>query len=87
MQNGFKVMDSDMHIIEPPDLWQRYIDPALKDQALGAIRTEWPTSAWSDPRDRRGDAVLKTWRRGNGNCSYHDGIEWAVVSSRTTATI
>ena len=29
MKNGFKVMDSDMHIIEPPDLWQRYIDPAF----------------------------------------------------------
>lgn len=24
--NGFKVMDSDMHIMEPPDLWERYID-------------------------------------------------------------
>ncbi len=31
-KHGFKVMDSDMHIIEPPDLWQRYIDPAYKDQ-------------------------------------------------------
>ena len=33
MKNGFKVMDSDMHIIEPPDLWQRYIDRQFKDQA------------------------------------------------------
>ncbi len=33
MKNGFKVMDSDMHIIEPPDLWLRYIDPAFKDRA------------------------------------------------------
>ena len=32
MKNGFKVMDSDMHIIEPPDLWQRYIDAEFKDQ-------------------------------------------------------
>ena len=24
-KNGFKVFDSDMHIMEPPDLWQRYI--------------------------------------------------------------
>ena len=31
MKHGFKVMDSDMHIIEPPDLWQRYIDPEFKD--------------------------------------------------------
>src|SRR5579872_977616 len=28
--HGFKVIDSDMHIIEPADLWQRYIDPEFK---------------------------------------------------------
>ena len=32
-KNGFKVLDSDMHIFEPPDLWQRYIDPEFKDRA------------------------------------------------------
>jgi predicted TIM-barrel fold metal-dependent hydrolase len=32
-KNGLKLMDSDMHIIEPPDLWERYIDPAFKDRA------------------------------------------------------
>lgn len=31
--NGFKVFDSDMHVQEPPDLWQRFIDPKFKDQA------------------------------------------------------
>ncbi len=31
--NGFKVADSDMHIFEPPDLWQRYIDPAYRHAA------------------------------------------------------
>ena len=31
--NGFKVFDSDMHVQEPPDLWQRYIEPRFKDQA------------------------------------------------------
>jgi predicted TIM-barrel fold metal-dependent hydrolase len=25
-KGGFRIMDSDMHIMEPPDLWQRYID-------------------------------------------------------------
>ena len=34
MANGrFKVLDSDIHIIEPPDLWQRYIDPAFRERA------------------------------------------------------
>ena len=32
-KDGFKVMDSDMHIVEPADLWERYIDPAFKDRA------------------------------------------------------
>jgi predicted TIM-barrel fold metal-dependent hydrolase len=32
-KSGFKVMDSDMHIMEPPDLWERYIDPEFKDLA------------------------------------------------------
>lgn len=31
-QNGFKVMDSDMHVMEPPDLWERYIEPEFKGQ-------------------------------------------------------
>lgn len=31
--NGFKVMDSDMHVMEPPDLWQRYIEPRFRDRA------------------------------------------------------
>src|SRR2546428_9450189 len=30
---NFKVLDSDIHIIEPPDLWHRYIDPAFRDRA------------------------------------------------------
>ena len=25
-KNGFKAMDSDMHVMEPCDLWQKYID-------------------------------------------------------------
>jgi predicted TIM-barrel fold metal-dependent hydrolase len=31
--NGFKVFDSDMHVLEPADLWVRYIDPKYKDRA------------------------------------------------------
>ena len=26
--NGWRVADSDMHLMEPADLWTRYIDPA-----------------------------------------------------------
>jgi hypothetical protein len=30
---GYKIMDSDMHVFEPADLWQRYIDPKYTDRA------------------------------------------------------
>ena len=33
----FKVLDSDIHIIEPPDLWPRYIDPAFRDRAPSGL--------------------------------------------------
>ena len=32
-RNGFKVLDSDMHVMEPPDLWQTYTDPKFRDRA------------------------------------------------------
>lgn len=31
--HGFKILDSDMHIMEPPDLWERYIDSKYKARA------------------------------------------------------
>ena len=31
--NGFQVMDSDMHVQEPPDLWQRYMGAEFRDRA------------------------------------------------------
>ncbi len=32
-KQGFKVMDSDIHVMEPRDLWQQYIKPQYKDRA------------------------------------------------------
>jgi predicted TIM-barrel fold metal-dependent hydrolase len=32
-KSGFRVLDSDMHIMEPPDLWERYIDAKFKTRA------------------------------------------------------
>src|SRR5574339_353799 len=32
-KNGFKILDSDMHIMEPPDLWEKYIDSRFKSRA------------------------------------------------------
>jgi predicted TIM-barrel fold metal-dependent hydrolase len=32
-RNGFKILDSDMHIMEPPELWQRYIEKKYQGRA------------------------------------------------------
>jgi predicted TIM-barrel fold metal-dependent hydrolase len=39
-RNGFLILDSDMHIMEPPDLWQRYTDPEFRDQAPRGITSD-----------------------------------------------
>ena len=33
MKQGFKVIDSDIHVTEPRDLWARYIEPQFKERA------------------------------------------------------
>ena len=38
MKNGFKIIDSDMHIMEPLDLWERYIDSRFKERAPRPVR-------------------------------------------------
>ena len=40
------VADSDLHVFEPPDPWQRYIDPAFEHAApagLTASQAVWLT--------------------------------------------
>ena len=59
-KNGFRIFDSDMHIMEPPDLWQRYIDEKYKSRApIGAtsenvrdLGVHWPGE--ERPSTRRG---------------------------------
>ncbi|MBV1931731.1 MAG: amidohydrolase [Porticoccaceae bacterium] len=33
MKGDFWVIDSDMHLVEPADLWQKYMEPAYRDRA------------------------------------------------------
>src|SRR5215468_3585396 len=34
MTNDELVIDCDGHILEPPDLWERYLEPKYRDRAL-----------------------------------------------------
>jgi predicted TIM-barrel fold metal-dependent hydrolase len=33
MHDGFRAVDADMHVLEPADLWERYIEPAFRERA------------------------------------------------------
>ena len=33
-------VDADGHVLEPPDLWERYVDPQYRDRALRIVRDE-----------------------------------------------
>lgn len=33
MKHGYRVLDSDIHVVEPLDLWTRYLDPEFRDRA------------------------------------------------------
>ena len=39
-KNGFRILDSDMHIMEPPDLWERYLEPEFKPLAPRGVTSE-----------------------------------------------
>ena len=32
-KNGFQLIDAEMHVMEPVDLWERYIDPEFSERA------------------------------------------------------
>src|SRR5438093_5697976 len=46
-RQGFKVMDSDIHVTEPADLWEKYMEPAYKDRAPQfAVSPSQPGLRW-----------------------------------------
>ncbi len=40
MKNGLKIIDSDIHIMEPVDLWEKYLEPRFKDRGPRGWRTK-----------------------------------------------
>ena len=50
MKDGLRFVDSDMHIMEPPDLFDKYLDPKFKDRVT--------TSVGPDGKPSRGSVVI-----------------------------
>ena len=45
MKDGLKVMDSDMHVREPADLWEKYMEPEWRDRGPRILSTTTRSSA------------------------------------------
>ncbi|MFQ5682501.1 MAG: amidohydrolase family protein [Candidatus Binatia bacterium] len=45
MKNGLKIIDSDMHVREPRDLWEKYIEPEWRDRAPRIVSATFRSSA------------------------------------------
>ena len=78
MHQQFKVLDSDIHIIEPADLWQRYIDVEFRERApygltatAGDLRLAFDGKPWGRVA---GDVDASRRRKG------HDQAESAAQS-------
>ncbi len=70
------VCDSDLHVMEPPDLWQRYIDPAFKHAApvgLSELRRDMRVKVKSRVMLRSG-AVRPQSEAGSGWRRDHDDV-------------
>ena len=86
---SFKVLDSDIHIIEPPDLWQRYIDPEFRDRApygltedMGDLRLAHDGKPWGRVA---GDA--NSSRRREGHSYAHNQERWRPFKERGWASM
>src|SRR3981189_3957785 len=40
MARAYNVVDADGHVLDPPDLWSNYIDPAYRDRAPRLVKGE-----------------------------------------------
>ena len=90
-KDGFKVMDSDMHIIEPWDLWLQYIEPEFKDRAPrglgeyfldlglevdGRVVCQWRTPVNNEARVRFEENLNRKNQRVS---DYEDAYERALM--------
>ena len=39
-RDGLKILDSDMHLMEPVDLWERYMDSQFRSEAPRGLTSE-----------------------------------------------
>ncbi len=64
MKSGLKIMDSDMHLREPADLWDKYMGPEFRDQAPKILSSTARSSAMVLLEGKSFKAIKPTYRGG-----------------------
>jgi hypothetical protein len=62
MKQGFKILDADLHVIEPYDLYLKYMDPKWGDRIPRAEARKLNVGEIHDFRMADGSPVRKPWR-------------------------
>src|SRR5919106_680891 len=80
-RNHFKVLDSDMHLMEPVDLWQRYIDSPFKDRAPRGLTSANVRDLRMAHPDGRLWGLPETHGRRNANQGHNFRKNQSIYSS------
>ena len=79
-KNGFKIIDAELHVMEPVDLWENYIDSEFKDRAPrrlserrwdirtlveGDVMASMTDYNWPARSNEEEDTLAERLRRGN----------------------
>src|ERR1700759_1224699 len=88
------VVDCDSHVMEPADLWQRYLDPMYRDRAIRIERRDGvehliigEVSVLSNVLAGLGGAHLPRTEAFGGGLTYADGCEPASYDPAARATL
>src|SRR4029077_15216331 len=85
MKDGYRFVDCDMHIMEPIDLFDEYLDPAFKQRVTSSPR---PTNSGSTGMRRRPLWFFDGAPISNdGNISQYDRARGPLVSTRANTNV
>ena len=88
MKEGLRFVDSDMHVMEPPDIFDRYLDPAFKDRVSISVGADGKPGRGSTPNclidgvSGRGDLDMQQYRKRPARNTTADHMHQPLSNSR-----
>src|SRR6185436_3465935 len=74
MKDSLRFVDSDMHVMEPPDLFERYLDPRFRDRVsipVGGDGKAKRGPIFIEGKATTGDLDLQQYRKPSKKASAH----------------